>query len=169
MDFSAVVLTEAQQAFADEVRAFLDEHLTEEVYAGARERTDHFDRGLYLALGAKGWLMPRWRKEDGGAELDDVCVRILETELAKRDAPAAVGDRAWCGRRSRRTGSQSLRAELKPKVARGEVHFSLAIPSRTADRISPGRRRGRSAMATNGSSTGRRSSPPTPRTASTPS
>ena len=34
MDFSAVTLTEAQQQFRDEVRAFLDEHLTEEVYAG---------------------------------------------------------------------------------------------------------------------------------------
>ena len=38
MDFSAVILTEAQQAFAEEVRAFLDEHLTPEVYAGMRER-----------------------------------------------------------------------------------------------------------------------------------
>ena len=28
MDFSAVVLTEAQQAFAEEVRAFLEELLT---------------------------------------------------------------------------------------------------------------------------------------------
>ena len=46
MDFSAVVLTEAQQAFADEVRAFLDEHLTPEVYAGVRERADALRRGL---------------------------------------------------------------------------------------------------------------------------
>ena len=74
----------------EEVRAFLDEHLTDEVYAGMRERADNFDEGLYLALGAKGWLWPRWRKEDGGAELDDVCVRILETELRKRDAPIGV-------------------------------------------------------------------------------
>ncbi len=88
MDFSAVVLTEAQQAFAEEVRAFLDEHLTPEVYAGVRERADHTDKGLVLALGAKGWLMPRWRKEDGGAELDDVSVKILETQLRERDAPA---------------------------------------------------------------------------------
>jgi alkylation response protein AidB-like acyl-CoA dehydrogenase len=124
MDFSAVVLTEAQQAFADEVKAFLDEHLTEEVYAGARERTDHFDRGLYLALGAKGWLMPRWRREDGGAELDDVCVRILENELARRDAPATVGEGlVWPAVEVH--GDPELRAELKPKVARGEVHFTL--------------------------------------------
>ena len=65
MDFSAVVLTEAQQAFADEVRAFLEEQLTPEVYAGLRERGEHFDEGFYVALGAKGWLRPRWRRDDG--------------------------------------------------------------------------------------------------------
>ena len=43
MDFSAVALTEAQQAFAEEVRAFLDEHLTPAVYAGMRERADSYD------------------------------------------------------------------------------------------------------------------------------
>ena len=90
MDFSAVALTEAQQAFREEVRAFLDEHLTPEVYAGMRERAASYDEGFYLALGAKGWLWPRWRKEDGGAELDDVCVKILETELADRDAPMSM-------------------------------------------------------------------------------
>jgi 3-oxocholest-4-en-26-oyl-CoA dehydrogenase alpha subunit len=124
MDFSTVVLTEDQQKFRDEVRAFLDEHLTEEVYAGARERCDHFDKGLYLALGAKGWLMPRWRKEDGGAELDDVCVRILESELASRDAPASVGEGlVWPAVDVHAV--PDLRAELMPKVAGGEVRFAL--------------------------------------------
>ena len=46
MDFSAVVLTETQQAFADEVRAFLAEQLTEEVYAKARETGNLYDRHL---------------------------------------------------------------------------------------------------------------------------
>ena len=124
MDFSTVALTEDQQKFRDEVRAFLDEHLTEEVYAGARERCDHFDKGLYLALGAKGWLMPQWRKADGGAELDDVCLRILETELATRDAPASVGPGlVWPAVDAH--AEPSLRAELMPKVARGEVRFCL--------------------------------------------
>ena len=124
MDFSAVVLTEAQQAFADEVKAFLDEHLTPEVYAGARERTDHFDQGLYTALGAKGWLLPRWKKEDGGAELDDVCVKILEDELGRRDAPASVGEGlVWSAVET--YADPELKAELKPKFARGEIHFTL--------------------------------------------
>ena len=90
MDFSAVALTEAQQAFAREVQEFLDEHLTEEVYARARETGNLYDRGVQLAMGARGWAMPRWKKEEGGAELDDVCVKILETGLAERNAPVAV-------------------------------------------------------------------------------
>src|ERR1700729_1578150 len=86
MDFSVVALTEGQQAFAEEVRAFLDEHLTDKVKAGMRERSSTYDEGFYLALGAKGWLWPRWRKEDGGAELDDVRAKILQNELRERDA-----------------------------------------------------------------------------------
>src|SRR3984957_5056982 len=124
MDFSAVVLTEAQQAFAEEVRAFLDEHLTPEVYAGVRAKAEHFDKGLILALGAKGWLMPRWSKEDGGAELDDVSVKILETELARRDAPATVGEQLpWPAVDAH--ADPGLRDELKPEGARGEVRFCL--------------------------------------------
>jgi hypothetical protein len=124
MDFSAVVLTEAQQAFADEVRAFFDEHLTPEVYAGVRERADHTDEGLVLALGAKGWLMPRWRKEDGGAELDDVCVKILQDEIITRDAPAQVGEQLpWPAVDAH--ADPGLRDELKPLVASGHVRFCL--------------------------------------------
>ena len=125
MDFSAVTLTEAQQKFSDEVRAFLDEHLTEEVYAGARERTDHFDEGLWLAMGAKGWLQPQWKKEDGGAELDDVCVKILENELRKRDAPVAGGANGLIWPAVDVYGVPDLREELKPKVADGTARFVL--------------------------------------------
>ena len=124
MDFSPVVLTEAQQAFAEEVRAFLDEHLTEEVYAGRRERADSFDEGLYVALGSKGWLWPRWRREDGGAELDDVCVRLLETELFRREAPLLSGTPLiWPGVEAH--ADPELRAELKPQVARGTVRICM--------------------------------------------
>jgi len=126
VDFSEVVLTDTQQAFAEEVRAFLDEHLTEDVYARIRERADHFDEDLYLALGARGWLFPRWRKEDGGAGLDDVCVRILETELAKRDAPILVlGTTHLVWPAVDAHADPALRDELKPQVANGTVRFAL--------------------------------------------
>ena len=126
MDFSPVDLTEDQRAFADEVRAFLDENLTEEVYARRRERADNYDEELYLAIGAKGWLFPRWRKEDGGAELDDVCVKLLQTELRRRDAPIGMlgtTNLVWPAVEAH--GDPGLRDELKRQVARGTIRFSL--------------------------------------------
>ena len=125
MDFSAVVLTEAQQAFADELRALLDEHLAGDPQARRREHGGGFDERLYLALGAKGWLWPRWRREDGGAELDDVCVRILETELLKREAPVHGGAARLVWPVVEAFGAPGLRAELKPQVARGTARFTL--------------------------------------------
>src|SRR5271154_5509674 len=110
MDFSAVPLTEDQQAFAREVRAFLDEQLTPEVFAGIRAQAASYDEGFYLAMGAKGWLWPRWRKEDGGAELDDVCVKILETELPPN---VMLGTTALCWPAVEKDGDPSLRDELK--------------------------------------------------------
>ena len=126
MDFSPVDLTEDQQAFADEVRAFLDENLTEEVYARRRARADNYDEELYLAVGAKGWLFPRWRKEDGGADLDDVRVKILQNELRRRDAPIGMlgtTNLVWPAVEAH--GDPGLRAELKRQVARGTMRFSL--------------------------------------------
>jgi 3-oxocholest-4-en-26-oyl-CoA dehydrogenase alpha subunit len=121
MDFSAVPLTEDQQAFAEEVRAFLDEHLTDKVKAGLRERSSTYDESLYLALGAKGWLFPRWRKEDGGAGLDDVRVKILETELPPN---VMLGTTALCWPAVEKEGQPSLRDELKPGVANGTVRIA---------------------------------------------
>jgi alkylation response protein AidB-like acyl-CoA dehydrogenase len=127
MDFSAVVLTGAQQAFRDEVRAFLDEHVT----AGDPAGIDNFDEAFYLALGARGWLMPRWRREDGGAELDDVRVAILEEELDRRDELAGT-DRLGVLSTTRlvwpaieASAEPGLRAELTPRVARGTARLTL--------------------------------------------
>ena len=126
MDFSAVTLTEAQQAFRDEVRAFLDEQLTPEVYAGMRERDASYDEGFQLAMGAKGWLWPRWQKEDGGAGLDNVCVKILETELSHRDAPmsmVSLTQLVWPAVEAH--GDPGVRDELKPGIASGATRICI--------------------------------------------
>ena len=83
MDFSTVELTEDQKKFRDEVRAFLDEHLTDAVQARRHAAQVNYDEEFYLAMGAKGWLEPRWSKEEGGAGFDDLQARILATELRR--------------------------------------------------------------------------------------
>ena len=126
MDFSTVELTSEQQAFRDEVRAFLDEVVTEEVHEHERRTGDGFHEGVHLALGSRGWLFPEWPVEDGGAGLDRVCQRILALELARRHVPmvthsttglvwAAVGLSA----------DPELAARLRPEVAAGRVRFCL--------------------------------------------
>ncbi len=126
MDFSAVALTETQRAFAQEVRDFLDEQLTPEVYAGIRAQAASWDEGFYLAMGARGWLWPRWKKEDGGAELDDVSVKILETELERRDAPVtalSLTGLVWPAVEAH--GDPGLRDELKPGIAQGTKRICI--------------------------------------------
>jgi 3-oxocholest-4-en-26-oyl-CoA dehydrogenase alpha subunit len=126
MDFSTAVLTETQQAFAEELQAFLDEQLTPELFARVHEQALHFDEGFYLALGSKGWLMPRWPKEDGGADLDDVCVKILETQLRERDAPlGALPTTHLVWPAVEASADPGLRDELRPQVANGTVRLVL--------------------------------------------
>jgi alkylation response protein AidB-like acyl-CoA dehydrogenase len=125
VDLSAVVLTEAQQAFADELRALLDQYAPDGRLAARREQADGFDEDLYLALGRKGWLWPRWRREDGGADLDEVCVRILETELLRREAPVNGGAARLVWPALEAFADPGLAAELKPLVASGQARFTL--------------------------------------------
>jgi alkylation response protein AidB-like acyl-CoA dehydrogenase len=126
VDFSEVVLTESQQAFADELNAFLDEQLTDAVYEEERVRSDRFNEKFYLALGAKGWIRPRWPVEDGGAGLDEICAGLIQTELLRREAPhQAIELIDWVWPPVERHGDPELRAELKPKIADGTVRLCL--------------------------------------------
>ncbi len=126
MDFSTVELTADQQAFQREVRAFLDEIVTEEVHEHERRTGDGFDEGVHLALGGRGWLFPGWPVEDGGADLDRVCQRILALELAHREVPGVTQGTTrlvWSGLQL--SADPELAAELKPEVAAGRVRFCL--------------------------------------------
>lgn len=126
MDFSTIELTPEVEAFWEEVGDFLDEHLTDEVREVAHRQRDGHHQGFHEALGAKGWILPMWPVEEGGAGLDPLRARILALELAWRDAPSigrlttitvTLGVRAW--------GSDDLRAEVLPRVTSGEACMCL--------------------------------------------
>ena len=100
MDFSLVEVTAEQQQFAKHVRAFLDEIMTQDVYDRELEHGEGFDEKVHMALGEKGWLMPTWPVEHGGAGLDPVSTRILELEMTRQQVPGiTAGPRpTWSGR-----------------------------------------------------------------------
>ncbi|RBY83176.1 acyl-CoA dehydrogenase family protein [Blastococcus sp. TF02A-26] len=126
MDLSTVELTPEQQAFQQEVRAFLDEIVTEEVHEHERRTGDGFNEGVHLALGSRGWLFPAWPVSDGGAGLDRVCQRILALELSRREVPMVTHSTTglvWSA--VELSADPELAARLKPEVAAGRVRFCL--------------------------------------------
>jgi 3-oxocholest-4-en-26-oyl-CoA dehydrogenase alpha subunit len=124
MDFSRVPLAD-EQAFFDEVRAFLRTHVTEEVRRRDRETGDNFDEGVHLAMGAAGYLEAEWKPESVGG-FDRVRRRIWELEKRRAHVPWVTwGTTALVARSVAAFGSPELRNEVMPGVFSGHVRLCL--------------------------------------------
>ncbi len=90
-----IEFSEQDEAFRAEVRAFLDEHLTEEMREEARRCTTVFsDKDLalkwQLILAEKGWAVPAWPEEHGGPGWSITQKYIFNEECAKAGAPGLI-------------------------------------------------------------------------------
>ena len=72
MNFSPMALDADTIEFWHDVRAFFDEHVTEEVHELERRTGGGFNEELHLAMGERGWVAPSWPTREGGAGLDAV-------------------------------------------------------------------------------------------------
>src|SRR5947209_12379475 len=86
-------LAEDEAAFRSEVRAFVQENLPpsirEKVVAGKRLSKDDYVRWTRI-LAAKGWAVPHWPTEWGGAGWTPVRQSIFLDEVQRGNAPEAV-------------------------------------------------------------------------------
>ena len=116
-----------EQAFADEVRAFLRAHPPDtfpEDGTDAGYGSGAHSRPFTRALGERGWLSMGWPLEHGGQARPMAYLLILLDELAAAGAP--FGPLSGCLQVSDaiiRHGSETLQREILPQVARGEVTF----------------------------------------------
>jgi hypothetical protein len=124
MDFG---LSGPEQAFADEVRAFLraqpPEAFTEDGTDAGYGSGGH-SRAFTRALGERGWLSMGWPREHGGQARPMSYLLILLEELATAGAP--FGPLSGCLQVSDsiiRNGSETLQREILPLVARGDATF----------------------------------------------
>ena len=124
MDFG---LSGPEQAFADEVGAFLQAHPPEmfpEDGTDAGYGSGAHSRAFTQALGERGWLSMGWPREHGGQARPMTYLLILLDELAAAGAP--FGPLSGCLQVSDsiiRNGSETLQREILPLVARGEATF----------------------------------------------
>jgi len=129
MDFE---LTEEQNKFRQEVSAFLDKEVTEGV---VKESNSGMGLGphaweLMRKLGAKGWLAPSFPIEYGGLGLSRIYRHILREELDYRNALVTVRGLGLVGVDMvgpiiLRYGSEELKKEFLPRIARGEIDLAL--------------------------------------------
>lgn len=125
MDFSRVEVTGDEQAFLDEIRTFLDKHVTDEVRRRDRETGDNFDEGVHLAMGEAGYLEREYRTpEDGG--FSRVESRIWALERRRAHAPWVTwGTTILVAHSVEAYGSPELRDEVMPEVFSGHVRMCL--------------------------------------------
>jgi len=127
MDFGPLELDTETLAFWDEVRAFYNEHLTEEMLETERREGNGFIPSLQLAMGARGWVWPGAPVEEGGAGLDALRAFLVDHELQRRVGPLLplFGSIRLVSAVVRLFGSDELKARVLPRVARGEVLMAL--------------------------------------------
>jgi alkylation response protein AidB-like acyl-CoA dehydrogenase len=129
MDFE---LTEEQKKFKQEVCSFLDKEVTE----GVIEETEAglgwgpHSWALMRKLGAKGWLAPTFPVEYGGLGLSRIYRFIIQHELDYRNALAFLKGLGLVGVDMAgpvilRHGSDELKREFLPRIAKGEIDFAL--------------------------------------------
>jgi alkylation response protein AidB-like acyl-CoA dehydrogenase len=125
MDFSRVALSSEDQDFLESARAFLHDHVTEDVKRRDRETGDNFDADVHLALGAAGYLEREWKPESAGG-FGRVRRRIWELEKRRAHVPWVTwGTTAMVARSVASFGSRELRDEVLPGVFSGEVRLCL--------------------------------------------
>src|SRR5262245_9340875 len=124
MDFG---FTAEEQAFAEEVRAFLRANPPEsfpETGMDAGYGSGPHSRAFLEALGGRGWLSMCWPRQYCGQELPMMRKLILLEELAAGGAP--FGPLTGCDQVADAIigyGSETLRRDVLPRIARGEATF----------------------------------------------
>jgi alkylation response protein AidB-like acyl-CoA dehydrogenase len=124
MDFA---FTADEQAFAEDVRRFIAAHPPERYPldgVDAGYGSGAHSRAFMQALGAQGWLSMCWPRQYGGQERPMFHKLVLFEELALAGAPFGPLAGSWqTADAIIEYGTERLRRELLPAVARGEATF----------------------------------------------
>ena len=120
-------LTAEEQAFAAEVRDFLRDHPLAEFAVDGMDAgygSGANSKAFIRALAAQGWITMCWPAASGGAERPMFFKLVLLEELALAGAPFGPLPGIWqTADAIIEYGSERLRAEVLPMIARGEASF----------------------------------------------
>ena len=122
MDFS---LSEDEEAFRREIRAFLAEHLPADWHGMFVDDPDVMDRtrALCRELAGRGWLTMSWPEEHGGSSASVWMQTVLREEMWAHDEPRGPQymNLNYIGPLIMRFGTDEQKRRFLPPMARGEV------------------------------------------------
>lgn len=127
--FPVFELPAEAEALRQEVRAFIAEEQAAGRWQRSGDFATHYDPAFSRRIGARGWLGLTWPRQYGGHERSMLERLVLSEELIAANAPIAahwIADRQ-SGPLLLRYGSEAQRREFLPRIARGEVFFSIGM------------------------------------------
>ena len=114
------------EAFRSEVRAFIAEHLDDEIVARAHATGTMHDWGFHQALCARGYLAAGWPTEVGGLGRSAIDQCLLAQELYRSGAPIdGLSIAAMVGATLLICGTDEQKADVVPRILAGEVMCCL--------------------------------------------
>src|SRR6201998_2554325 len=125
MDFSRVELSPEDKAFYEQTRAFIAEHVTDDVLRRDREFGENFDERVHLALGEAGYLASDWKLESEGG-FSSVHRRIFHLEIGRAHTPwYHWGPTSVVARLVQQFGAPELSDSVLPGVLSGHIRLCL--------------------------------------------
>jgi len=124
-----IAYTPEQERLQQELRAYFADLMTPEVRAALAEGPDYGDGDAYRQvvrqLGKDGWLALSWPAEYGGRDGDAMDQLIFTDEAAVAHVPVPFLTINTVGPTIMRFGTPEQKAQYLPKIAAGEIHFSI--------------------------------------------
>jgi 3-oxocholest-4-en-26-oyl-CoA dehydrogenase alpha subunit len=124
-----IAYTPAQERLRQELREYFAVLMTDEVRASLAEGTDYGDgeayRRVVRQLGKDGWLTLSWTAEYGGRDGTMMDQLIFMDEAAIAHVPVPFLTINTVGPTIMRFGTPEQKALYLPRIAAGELHFSI--------------------------------------------
>jgi alkylation response protein AidB-like acyl-CoA dehydrogenase len=125
-----IALTRDQERLRTELREYFEQLVTPERSAALQASSGEFgDASVYKEvireIGRDGWLGIGWPEEYGGQDRSMIEQLIFTDEAAVAGVPIPYLTLNTVGPTIMRFGTDAQKAEILPKILKGEMHFSI--------------------------------------------
>lgn len=125
MDFS---LNEVQEKLKKDAREFLEKECPESFVRDMEEDTEGFSPELWQKLADRGWLGTIYPKKYGGKGSRFMDLAVIYEEMGRALLPSPhLSTVVLCGLTILEAGKEYQKADLLPKIAKGELVLSFAL------------------------------------------